>query len=188
MTIGSGDRPYDESEHCKEVYAHFGLAYYQSGVIESGIANALLYGEFLMGWKEQIDREGRAKFDRKRYETEFDAYLKNQFAQSLGNLITRLDRVYGIPEELKLIIAEGKKMRDHLAHHYFRERATDFVTRDGRDRMIAELSAMTDAFHDMDGRIQELTQPIKRKLGIREEALNRFMDEFKRKAYAGQPT
>jgi hypothetical protein len=182
------DGPYDESEHCKEVYAHFGLAYYQSGVIESGIANALLYGEFLMGWKERIEREGKDKFDRKLYETQFDAFLENQFAQSLGNLIGRLDRVYGVPDELKRMIGDSKKLRDKLAHHYFRERAKDFVTREGRDRMIAELSGMTDTFHEIDRRIQELTEPVMQRLGIRKEMLSRFMDDFARKAYAGEPT
>jgi hypothetical protein len=184
----TGDDPdYDESEHSKEVYAYFGLAYYQSGVIESGIANALLYGEFLPGWKARIEQEGKTNFDRKVYEAEFDAYLESRFAQSMGNLIARLDRVYTIPVELKQVIKEGKALRDFLAHHFFRERATDFVTRAGRDRMIAELNGMVEKFHDMDVRIQRLTEPVMRDLGIRDDVLQRLMEDFKRKAHAGEP-
>ncbi len=179
--------PYDESEHCKEVYAHFGLAYYESGVIESGIANALLYGEFLMGWKDRIEREGKATFDRKIYEAEFDAYMNDQYAQSFGNLIKRLERVIGIPQDLKDVVAEGKRLRDILAHHYYRERSTEFVTRDGRDRMIAELTDMGEKFGEMDRRIQELLEPVKRKLGIRDGVIERFTAEFIRKAHAGEP-
>jgi hypothetical protein len=38
---------YDEGEHYKEVYAHFGLAYYMAGVFESGLANAILQLDYL---------------------------------------------------------------------------------------------------------------------------------------------
>jgi hypothetical protein len=155
-------------------------------VIESGIANALLYGEFLLRWKARIEKEGRQNFDRKIYEAEFDAYLANQFAQSMGNLITRLDQVYTIPAELKEISKEGKTLRDFLAHHYFRECATDFMHRAGRDRMIAELKDMVDKFHAMDERIGALTTPIMQQLGIREDALKHHVEEFKRRASAGE--
>ena len=179
--------PYSESDHCKEVYAYFGLAYYDFGVIESCIVNVLLYGEFITGWKARIEREGKASFDRKVYETEFDAYIQNQFAQTMGTLIARLDKVIGIPAELKEVIVEGNRMRNFLAHHYFRERAKDFVTREGRDRMISELYAISAKFTEMDRRIQTLLEPVKKKLGIPEETLKRFMDDFTRKAYAGEP-
>jgi hypothetical protein len=179
---------YDEGEHCKEVYAYFGMAYYESGVVESGIANALLYGEFLLGWKQRIEREGKASFDRGVYEAEFDAYMQNQFAQTLGNLFKRLDQVIGIPTDLKGAIAEGKKLRDFLAHHFYREHAKDFVTRQGRDRMIVELAEMGAKFEEIDRSIQALLEPVKRILGIREELLNKYMAEFSRKAYAGEPT
>lgn len=178
---------YDESEHCKEVYARFGLAYYQSGVIESGIANALMLGEFLTAWKVRIEREGKANFDRKVYESEFDAYLENQFAQTFGNLVARLDRIYGIPVDLKDALSECKKKRDHLAHRYFRERSTDFVTREGRDRMIRELSELTEKFHETDRRVNEMQEPVMEKLGIRKDMLNQFTAEFMKKAYAGEP-
>jgi hypothetical protein len=179
---------YNESDHCKEVYAYFGLAYYDSGVIESGIVNVLLYAEFISGWKARIEREGKESFDRKIYEAEFDSYIQAQFALTMGQLIARLDKVVGIPAELKEVIAQGKKLRDFLAHHYFRERAKDFVTRPGRDRMLSELSDISQKFTAMDRRIQTLLEPIKQQLGIPEEVMRRFMDEFTRKAYAGEPT
>ncbi len=177
---------YDESEHCKEVYAHFGLAYYESGVVETGLAIVLLYAEFLAGWKRKILQHGRAVFDRKTYEAEFDAFLKNQHGQTLGNLLKRLDRAVGIPAGLMEAIKEGKALRDFLAHHYFREHAVDFVTRLGRDRMIAELTAMQEKFRNLDLRVQQLGEPVKQELGIHEKMLKPFMEEFIRKAYAGE--
>jgi hypothetical protein len=180
------DAAYDESEHCKEVYAHFGLAYYASGVVESGIANVLLFGEFLLGWKRRIEREGKEAFDRMVYEAEFDAYLADQFAQSLGNLVRRMETVVGIPPELKATIAEGKKLRDFLAHHYFRERASDFMHRRGRDRMIAELTDIRERFREMDRQIEALLAPIKNNLGIPQGMLDRYTTEALKKARAGQ--
>jgi hypothetical protein len=185
MCGGATDPNYDKSDHCKEVFAHFGLAYYQSSVIESGIANTLLYGEFLMGWKQRLEVDGRSCFDRKVYEAEFDAYIKAQFSLTLGNLLKRLDQVVGIPIDLEVMIVEAKRLRDFLAHHYYRERAKDFVTREGRDRMINELAEMREKFEAIDQRIQALTAPIIKALDLRQDVLEKYTSEFIRKAYAG---
>ena len=65
--------------------------------------------------------------------------------------------------------------------------ATCRHSRAGRDRMIAELNGMVEKFHDMDVRIQRLTEPVMRDLGIRDDVLQRLMEDFKRKAHAGEP-
>ena len=181
------EQDYDENEHCKEVYAHFGLAYYQSGVLESGIANALLYCDFLSRWKHRLEKDGLKNFDRKLYQEEFDTYMKGQFSQTLGNLLKRLDSALGIPTDLAEMISRAKKQRDFLAHHYYRERSKDFVTRAGRDRMIAELMEIGEEFQRIDQHIQILLEPVKEKLGLRKETLEKYTAEFIRRAYAGEP-
>jgi hypothetical protein len=37
----------DEGEHVKEVFAYFGRAYHYASVLETGLAIALLFAEFL---------------------------------------------------------------------------------------------------------------------------------------------
>lgn len=177
---------YDESEHCKEVYAHFGLAYYDAGVVETGIAIALLYAKFLTKWKDKIKTGGRTNFDRKSYEADFDAFFKDQHSQTFGNILKGLKSAYHIAPELADAIREGKTLRDFLAHHFYRERAVDFAARAGRDRMIAELMAMQEKFRALDRRVQDLTGPVKAKLGIEEETIGAFAEDFIRKAYAGK--
>src|SRR5690349_13125441 len=117
---------YDESEHCKEVYAHFGLAYYQSNCVEAGIAIALMYTNFLAVWKSKIKKHGRASFDRKFYEADHDAFFEEQHSQTFGNILKRLRAAYPISAELANALQIGKSHRDFLAHHFYRERALDF--------------------------------------------------------------
>jgi hypothetical protein len=81
---------YDEGEHNKEVYAHFGLAFYLAGCFEHGLAIALMHAGFLRKVKEDIDRNGKRSFNRKKYEADFDAYMADQYAQTMGNLLKRV--------------------------------------------------------------------------------------------------
>ena len=177
------DSCYDANDHTKEVYAHFGLAYYESGCLESGLAIGLLVADFLAGWKRKLDRDGKARFDRKVYETEFDRFLKDQHQQTLGNLIKRLNNKIVVPSELKGRLDRAKTMRDILAHHYFRDRATDFVKRSGRDRMIVELTEMQETFRTLDKAVQELIEPLRRNVGMTDATMKKFMDAFAQEAY-----
>jgi hypothetical protein len=76
--------------------------------------------------------------------------MAKQHAQSLGNLLKRVQTLAIMDDRLKALIADAKARRDFLAHHFFRERAVEFNKRDGRDKMIAELSAARLVFEEVD--------------------------------------
>ena len=119
-------QPYDESEHCKQVYAYFGLAYFMAGVFESGLANAILQLDYLTQVAKDYRLKGRENFDRSAYEAAFDAFLTKQHTLSLGNLIKRVQALAEMGADLKAQIVEAKARRDFLAHHFFRARAVEF--------------------------------------------------------------
>jgi hypothetical protein len=79
------DETYDEGEHTKTVFAHFGRAHYMANVFETGLAIAIVQFEFLTSVAERIRREGRETFDQRRYEADFDAFMERQHAQTVGN-------------------------------------------------------------------------------------------------------
>ena len=108
--------------------------------------------------------------------------MQNQSEQTLGNLINRLSKTFAISNELNAKIAEGKNKRDFLAHHYFRERATDFAHRNGRDRMIAELTEIREFFRALDKETDLLVAPIFPQLDISQERVQEYMSEYMEQA------
>ncbi len=169
---------YDASEHTKNVYAHFGLAYYLSGVFETGLALAILKADFLSKEKSEIDKRGNKHFDRVRFEADFDKFLRDQHALTLGTLIKRMQQLTTIPEGLKVQLGRAKERRNFLAHHFFRERAEEFMTRRGRDKMLAELGDDQKLFETVDEAVTEFVKPFWKSLGIGEKVIQGYVQRY----------
>lgn len=171
---------YDEGEHVKETFAYFGRAYYLAGVLDSALALALLFIDFLPSVKAAHLRDRGQTFDRPAYEAAFDKFLADQHAQTLGNLRKRLFASSLLDDALKVEIDEAKKKRDFIAHHYFRERAVEFATRAGRDQMIAELVEIARHLERVAQMIDVAIEIAQIDLGIEPEIIaaytKRFMD------------
>jgi hypothetical protein len=157
---------YDKGEHVKEVFAYFGRAYYIANVFEAGLALAVVQLDFLTEVLETVKRTGLKSFDRTSYENEFDAFINRQHAQTLGNLIKRVQSLADMDMSLKDLIAEAKKRRDFVAHHFFRERSEAFVTRCGRDEMIHELEIAHELFFAADRALAKFMEPHLNRLGM----------------------
>jgi hypothetical protein len=169
---------YDEGEHVKEVFAYFGRAYYEAGVLETGLAIALMQIDFLSRVRDQYLTDRGKSFDRTRYESEFDRFMESQHAQTLGNLIKRVSTLPELSEDLKEKLRDAKKRRDFLGHHYFRERAVEFSNRTGRDKMIAELHNDGDFFEAIDRALYDELAPIREKLGMSGEKFQEYLAQF----------
>lgn len=165
------DGDYDEGEHVKEAFAYFGLAAYSASVVETGLAHALLHIEFLTEVQTQFLKNGKAGFNRAKYEADFDAFLEKQFSKTMGTLTKRIETVAGFDDALKRRITEAVARRNFLTHHYWREMAEPFATRIGRSKMISELQADSDCFEKLDEDIQAALKPTRQKLGIKDEWL-----------------
>lgn len=157
---------YDKGEHTKEVFAYFGRAYYMANVFETGLALAVVQLDFMVEVMETVKRTGLNDFDRTNYENEFDAFMNRQHAQTLGNLIKRVHGLANMDTSLKDLIAEAKKRRDFVAHHFFRERSEAFVTRHGREEMIHELEIAHEIFVAADRALAKFMEPHLNRLGM----------------------
>ncbi|QQM28868.1 hypothetical protein JET14_10920 [Martelella lutilitoris] len=169
---------YDEGEHVKEVFAYFGREYYEAGVLETGLAIALMQINFLCRVHDQYSADRGKSFDRTQYEAEFDRFMQNQHAQTLGNLIKRVSALPELSDILKERLRDAKKRRDFLGHHYFRERAVEFSNRAGRDKMIAELHNDGDIFEAIDRDLYAELAPIREKLGMAGEKFKKYLAQF----------
>jgi hypothetical protein len=178
----SGD--YDDGEHIKELFAYFGRAYYMANVFETGLAIAVLNLDFLTETANKIRQNGKTRFDRSAYEAEFDDFMNQQHAKTLGNLIKRLNELIEIGEPMKSLLSESKSKRDFFAHHFFRERSEAFVSRTGRDSMIEELERAHDLFKSADRALQELIEPYLERHGMTKELIEAETERFLRRSKA----
>jgi hypothetical protein len=136
----------------REVFANFGVAIYTSQVLEHGIVN-------LVVWSGLRDGEYRA------YE-ETEAANLELFRQTMGSvkkiLLTRRPDIGHLDE----LLIRAVRLRNFLAHEYFRERAAAFMTMEGKDQMIEELKKATAFLENVDCRLEPLTMQIIEATGV----------------------
>jgi hypothetical protein len=140
----------EENWDIRETFAFYGRAAYMASVLEVGLAHVLLHSQFMKRVHDELVATKGKGFDRTAYEAEFDKFMDEQFAQTMGNLIKRLSTFDGFDDALNLRIVEAKKRRDFLTHGFWRDRSVEFATAGGRARMRDELMADTEMFGQVD--------------------------------------
>jgi hypothetical protein len=161
----------DAEDHVRTVYAQFGLALYLAQVLEHGLANALVLAEL-------IPRRAGKPIPRNEWEAEFNAFLGQQFEQTLGRLIQGLKRATAVPADLKGLLARALQTRNFLSHHFFRERAEAFMSREGREEMLEELGRAQKLFEAADARLTEVVKPLGEKYGLTEERMRPIEEAY----------
>src|SRR5205085_11680070 len=143
-------------EHVREVYAYFGLAVYCGQVLEHGIVNAMVI----------LRLPNRERFTK----GDIDAFMDQQFENTLGKLIKNLRAETALPMDLEDLLKQALKTRNWLCHDYFREWAVDFMTELGRDKMLGELAASRELLERADKRLAAVVQPLAERFGMTEVA------------------
>ncbi len=138
----------------REVFAHFGVAIYHSQVLEHGIVN-------LVVWSGVRDGSYRA-FE------ETETANAELFRQTMGSvkkiLLSRRPDI----EYLDGLLIRAVRLRNFLAHKYFRQRAAAFMTAAGQNQMIEELEKAIAFFKEVDAKLSPLTRQIIEVMGITE--------------------
>jgi hypothetical protein len=177
----------EESWDIRETFAYFGRAFYMASVLEVGLAHALMHGEFMIQERKKFAARMGIGFDRKQYEADFDAYLDKQFAQTMGNIIQRVELLPYFDKDLKERLAEAKARRNFLTHRYWRERSVNFATAKGRAEMRAELQKDAETFGQLDREIEAVMQPARKILGIDDDMLEAHTKRMIQKMKDGLP-
>jgi hypothetical protein len=141
------------SDEVKEVYAHFGLAYYHSEVLHTGLCN--LYA------LSQTPAEGGMTRPR------MEEHLSEAFSSTLGRIFNLVLPV--LPENLVDKFKSAIDLRNFLAHRFWFERIHLTTTSEGVDRLVSELSNYSEAFLELDTEIDKLTGQYHKRLGLPDE-------------------
>jgi hypothetical protein len=144
-------------ELIRDLYATFGLAYYQSECLHRGLCIALAYlglpqADFLTSPR-------------------VEELLAQSFSLTLGEVAEKLEGV--LPAEWNTEIRKAVEIRNFLAHHFWFDRAHLMHNTNNIRLLIAELHGYADKFDKLDAQISEWSK-LKEKqkhLGISDEAL-----------------
>lgn len=100
----------------KEVYAHFGLAFMKFGLVEHSLINVLTFHE--VGTRMHAGKITT----RQEWEAAFDVGQANAIASTFGNLVKNVSTIAEFAD-LRVELAEVKKVRNYFAHHFMRREA-----------------------------------------------------------------
>lgn len=141
-----------ESWRAREVFANFGLAMYTAQVLEHGMIN-------VAHWTSIHDRTITTMAD-------FDDDNVKLFRQTMGQLKRILrDRRSDI-DHLEDLLVRAVRLRNFLAHEYFRQRAAAFLTEEGKVQMIKELQSAVSFFEEIDTKLEPLTAQMLSAIGV----------------------
>jgi len=155
----------EEEEH-KDVYAHFGLAAYWIQCLETSLINLLLCNGRVRGTIPTAK-----EFD------QLDESLRN--GTTLGGLIKMARHECELPDMTESVITLALQKRNFLIHHFFRERAMEWVTPQGRARMVAELEDAQRILRVADHLATILYQALLKIVGITAESVAKEVERLK---------
>lgn len=161
----------DESDHCKEVYAHHGLAMYGAQCVEQSITQLLIFFDFFRGKVRQYT-------SREKWEHDFDTFERALSAKTMGQLLKHLASVRGVDPSLEPLLRSALTKRNHLAHRFFVDHALNFASESGRDRMIQELEAARELFNKVQNILDPITYELGEKYGLTQEKLEQIEREL----------
>ncbi len=146
-----------DDDQTREVYAHAGLALYMAQVLEHGLANVIV-----------LARAGGPEF---RSPDDYDALLDDLLSRTMGQQLRRALQEIEFTDDQIERLNEALRLRNYLAHDFFRERIDHFASVAGRNRLIAELDKMRDHFAAIDRDVQEIAYALWAKHGIPRERI-----------------
>lgn len=159
-----------EDEECREVYAHFGLAAYHAQCLEKDLVVSLLACARLA--KTAPAPAG------------LDELRESLHKRPLGTLLKEFRGLGTLDPPLEQLVEDALKKRNFLMHHYFWERATDFLSAKGRARMIGELDEIRDLLAKASLVPIALRGAALKALGIPESRREQELDKMLKEAQA----
>ena len=148
----------------KEIYAFFGLTYYQAAVLEHGVLNlavAMLAKNISGITVDDVD---------KLYESLDE--------KAFGHVINAAKAKFAVSSDLEADLAIALKQRNYLAHRFFVVHDIDLMVPSGRREMIDELIEILEHLRSVDTRMDALWMTAWESFGITKEWIEQQMQEY----------
>jgi hypothetical protein len=148
----------------RQVFAYFGLAMYWAQCIEHGIANlAVATGQ----------RDGVIT-TQDEFAVDHAAMLRKTMGHARDELLKRRPDLTEFEDKLRRAV----KLRNFLAHGYFRERTVAFMTTEGKRAMVRELERAAEFMESVNDDFVGLSLDMIEAMGATEECLSEIYEEL----------
>ncbi|MGO4185284.1 hypothetical protein AB4Z17_29370 [Paenibacillus sp. TAF43_2] len=148
---------YDENEHSKECYAHFGLSIYYAQVLEHQLVNMIVVLKLSQGLLP--------------CENDLDTIYERKFSKTMGHLINEIKQLFLLQTEEVDELKEILRLRNFIVHEYFKEKITLTFSRSGKDEMINELKEFVERVQALDEKLVVYSNELHEKIGITQEMI-----------------
>jgi hypothetical protein len=146
----------------KEVFAQFGLAYYQSECLHRGLCICYAAGPF------------KDKFHATR--PYYEERLAYAFALTLGQLSSAV--IEFLPEDLRADVEKACEKRNFLAHHFWYDRCNMLFSENNIYTVLDELIKLSSNFKNLDELVSQLNKSRMAIFGIRDEDINKILTDI----------
>lgn len=161
----------DQSEHCKEVYAHHGLAMYRAQCVEQSIIQLIVFFDFF--------RKNMPKYETAdKWTQDFDKVDELLSSKTMGQLVKNLNSMGAIDPSIESLLRDALKKRNWLAHRFFVDHAMSFLSSAGRDQMIQELEVSRELFIKVEDILNPITYTLCEKYGLTQDKLKQIECEL----------
>lgn len=161
----------DTSEHCKEVYAYFGLAMYRAQCVEQSIVQLLIFFDFFMKNVPTFTTHDK-------WTVEFDRFDKVLSEKTMGQLLGLIRKLELLDGKIENMLSATLKKRNWLAHSFFVDHAVNFANENGRHQMIKELNDSIELFNSVEDILWPITRNASLKYGLTDELLDKMQNEL----------
>lgn len=162
--------PDPDYEDPKELWAFFGLTFYQAQVLEQGLLN-LTVALHLRG----VHRVAPGTID--------DLFGRLG-VRTFGQVLRPARKLVRVPADLDDRLQDALRHRNRLAHRFFVENDVEILSDAGRRRMIGELRDMHAALESVDNELDPLWQAAWKKLGMTQEMYEAALGNMRAEAAA----
>ena len=157
----------------KMTFAHFGLAYYRASVLEHEIVNILSMTRLVTA-RHEAEQLLSSPWD-------------DKFKATMGVLVKQLEQHAHNDPDLVRDLIEAMRLRNYLAHAFWRERAEDFLTEAGRSRMINDLRAARNHFIAVDERLTNTAGRLAiQQWGVTDEVIESYTRDQRERVANGE--
>ena len=143
----------EQAQQRRETFAVYGLAMYHAQCVEKSLAimvSSVFNKEFMIA-------DGP---------DEREVIQDAAFSKTTGQLITRLRKQVSVPSNLNDKLNKAREKRNWLAHEYFWARPDEIMTTRGREKMICELTEISEWFSNVDLDLTSIYEKLLVKAGI----------------------
>ncbi len=148
----------------RETFARYGLAMYHAQRIEKSLSilvSIVFNKEFLPSSQDHREE------------------IQNEvFAETIGRLLTRMRKQVTIPPNLDKTLSYALQKRNWLARDYFWDRAGEWQTNAGRNKMLDELTKLDEFFSKVDAHLTSIYGKWTKKIGLPQDAIDKAVKEL----------